>query len=211
MPLSFSELTIKELTNLDNTTCMTLAKLLGAFFYYPPNSQNIKPLITALLQIDQLTEWKNALLISEQCQILVEEINNPDIDYQYSVLFEGQGPMTTPPWGSVYLDQEHLLMGESQECYRLFLQQQGLKLNTGMNEPEDQFGLMLMAFAILLEKNKPEVAKQLITDHLMTWSSLYLDRLKQNDVSRFYRTLAVIADEYLQMCYELFGNVCTNG
>ncbi|WP_176701762.1 TorD/DmsD family molecular chaperone [Gilliamella sp. wkB112] len=184
---------------MDITTCATLAKLLGAFFYYPPNGQEVKPLITALLHIDQLTEWSNGLLISEQCQILADEVTNPELDYQYSVLFEGQGSMPTPPWGSVYLDEEHLLMGESQERYRQFLQQQGLKLTSGINEPEDQFGLMLMAFAILLENNKPEAAQQLITDHLLIWSALYLDRLKVNDVSRFYRSLAIIAEQYLML------------
>lgn len=184
---------------MDNTTCTALAKLLGAFFYYPPNSQELKPLITALLHIDQLAEWQNSSFISEQCQILAEEITNPELDYQYSVLFEGQGAMLMPPWGSVYLDEEHLLMGKSQERYRQFLHQHGLILNTGMNEPEDQFGLMLMAFAILLENDKLEAAQHLISDHLLTWSELYLARLKHNDVSRFYRTLAIIAEHYLML------------
>lgn len=152
-----------------------------------------------LLQIDELVNWPDMPLISEQCRILVNQIQNPDLDYQFSLLFEGQGAMPVPPWGSVYLDQEKLLMGESQKRYRQFLHHNGLTLNSGINEPEDQFGLMLMAFAILVEKKQLIAAKQLITEHLLIWCPTYLDRLKQNEISLFYQALAVITEQYLQM------------
>ena len=184
---------------MDNLTLVTLAKLLGAFFYYSPNSKIVKPLIDGLLHIDELASWTDDKLIYEQCQILADQIQNPDLDFQFSLLFEGQGNMPVPPWGSVYLDQEKLLMGESQERYRQFLQQNGLTLNSGMNEPEDQFGLMLMAFALLAEKKQLAAAKQLIIDHLSIWSSIYLNRLKHNEISFFYQALAVIAEQYLQI------------
>lgn len=187
------------LNNLDNLTSITLAKLLGAFFYYPPTSKQVAGLIDGLLQLDQLANWPNQQLVTEQCQILSTQIQHPEIEYQFSLLFEGQGIMSAPPWGSVYLDQEKLLMGESQERYREFLQQQGLTLDTGMNEPEDQFGLMLMAYAILLEKQQLAAAQQLMTEYFLSWAPMYLDCLKQNQVSLFYRALAIIAEQYLQM------------
>ncbi|MCO6553253.1 MAG: molecular chaperone [Gilliamella sp.] len=188
-----------QVTHLDKLTSTILAKVLGAFFYYPPDHQTVKPLIDTLCQIEHIANWQNAVLIGEQCQIIANQINNPELNYQFSLLFEGQGSMSAPPWGSVYLDQEQLLMGESQERYRQFLQQHGLILNTGINEPEDQFGLMLMAYAILQEKDKPKIAKQLIDEHLLIWSSAYLEKLKQNEISPFYRALAVIAQQYLRI------------
>lgn len=189
----------KGLNSLDNLTSITLAKILGAFFYYPPKSEQINSLLEGLLQVDQLTNWPNQSLITEQCQILKKQIDHPEIEYQFSLLFEGQGSMIAPPWGSVYLDQDKLLMGESQERYRAFLQQQGLRLNTGMNEPEDQFGLMLMAYALLLEKHQFQAAKQLLTEHLLTWAPAYLESLKQNQISPFYQALAIVAENYLPM------------
>ena len=189
----------KGLNSLDNLTSIILAKILGAFFYYPPKSEQINSLLEGLLQLDQLTNWPNQSLITEQCQILKKQIEHPEIEYQFSLLFEGQGSMIAPPWGSVYLDQDKLLMGESQERYRAFLQQQGLRLNTGMNEPEDQFGLMLMAYAILLEKHQSQAAKQLLHEHLLTWAPAYLESLKRNQISPFYQALAIIAEHYLPM------------
>ena len=178
------------LNNLDNLTSITLAKLLGAFFYYPPTSKQVTGLIDGLLLLDQLANWPNQQLVTEQCQILSTQIQHPEIEYQFSLLFEGQGIMSAPPWGSVYLDQER---------YREFLQQQGLTLDTGMNEPEDQFGLMLMAYAILLEKQQLAAAQQLMTEYFLSWAPMYLDCLKQNQISLFYRALAIIAEQYLQM------------
>lgn len=186
---------------MDNTTTATLAKLLGVFFYYPPNNNVTTSLTEALLHLDLLTKWGDAKLIGEQCQILTNEIDNPELNYQFSVLFEGQGVMEAPPWGSVYLDKEHLLMGESQEYYRQFLQQHGIQLNTGLNEPEDQFGLMLMAYALLLEKNKINEANKLMSEHLMTWAFDYLERLIHNSVSQFYQALATITKVYLNLLY----------
>ncbi|MDF7666879.1 molecular chaperone TorD family protein [Orbaceae bacterium ESL0727] len=180
---------------MDNIT--TLAKLLGAFFYYSPHSDATSPLIPALLEVDKLADWQNPTRITAQCQTLAEEIDNPELAYQFSLLFEGQGTMVAPPWGSVYLDREHLLMGESEEAYRHFLRQNNLQLDTGMNEPEDQFGLMLMAFALLRDQKKFAAADSLIHDHLLTWSSHYLTKLTENTVSPFYKALGIIADEFL--------------
>jgi putative dimethyl sulfoxide reductase chaperone len=184
---------------LNKIASITLAKLLGAFFYYPPNSNVTAPLIQALLHINHLVKWPDPAFIDKQCNILTNHMDDPELNYQFSLLFEGQGTMPAPPWGSFYLDKEHLLLSESQAYYRKFLQQHGLTLNTGINEPEDQFGLMLMAYAILLENNNAVVAKQLINEHLMIWSSSYLKKLKQNRVSPFYQALAEIVDQYLQM------------
>ncbi|WP_081301556.1 TorD/DmsD family molecular chaperone [Gilliamella sp. Fer1-1] len=184
---------------MDKLVSITLAKLLGMFLYYPPNSKVTASLTPALLHINHLAPWKDSILIYEQCHILVNQIDNPDLNYQFSLLFEGQGTMPVPPWGSFYLDKENLLLGKSLESYRQFLQQHGVKLNTGINEPEDQFGLMLMAYAMLLENNHHVTAKQLIDEHLLSWSSTYLKKLQKSQISPFYQALAVIAEQYLHM------------
>lgn len=188
-----------DLDTTDSRTWAMIARLLGAFFYYAPNNDITTPLTPALLQMDKLVDWQNPARIAQQCQILADEIDNPELTYHYSLLFEGQGAMQAPPWGSVYLDKEHLLMGESEERYRLFLQQNGLKLDTGMNEPEDQFGLMLMAYAFLLEQNKLTAAHTLVHEHLLIWAPAYLTKLTKNTVSPFYRALGVIAEEFLAL------------
>lgn len=178
------------------------ARLLGAFFYYSPNTDVIIELSPALNEIEQLFTWRDPELIIDQRDIILNNMTDSELPYQYSVLFEGQGCMPAPPWGSVYLDKENLLMGESAERYRLFLQQHNIVMQTGMNEPEDQFGLMLMALALLVESEQFVTAKTLLSDHIMPWAPRYLSLLAQNEISPFYRALATIAEHYLSQITE---------
>ncbi|WP_392559903.1 TorD/DmsD family molecular chaperone [Orbus mooreae] len=172
-------------------------RLFGAFFYYPPTSEALKPLYTSLNEIESLFLWENKSLIQSQCKLIQKYLNDPELPYQYSILFEGQGFMPAPPWGSVYLDKENLLMGESTHRYREFLQQQNIVMQTGINEPEDQFGLMLMTLALIIESAEFDAAKQLISQHIMPWAPRYLSLLKEYDGSPFYQALAIIVEQYL--------------
>jgi TorA maturation chaperone TorD len=51
-----------------------------------------------------------------------------ELTWQFSVLFEGQGEMPVPPWGSVWLERDNLLMGDTTAEYQAFLQSQGMTL-----------------------------------------------------------------------------------
>ncbi|WP_392562381.1 molecular chaperone TorD family protein [Orbus sturtevantii] len=182
---------------LDISSINLVARLLGAFFYYSPDSETLIALRSALNDIESLFSWHDPQFIVNQRNIMLDSLTDGELPYQYSVLFEGQGTMPAPPWGSVYLDKENLLMGESTERYRVFLADHNIVIQTGLNEPEDQFGLMLMALALLIESEQFDAAKILLSEHLLTWAPRYLALLSQNDISPFYRALAASAESYL--------------
>lgn len=173
------------------------ARLFGALFYYTPDSDVLSALYPSLNDIESLFCWHNPQLIAKQRTILVEHIADEQLPYQYSILFEGQGFMPAPPWGSVYLDKENLLMGESTRRYREFLQHYNIVIQTGINEPEDQFGLMMMALALLIESEQFAAVSTLISEHLMPWAPSYLSLLKVYSDSPFYQALGIIAEQYL--------------
>ncbi len=56
--------------------------------------------------------------------------------------------MPAPPWGSVYQIKTASKFGASTVEYRQFLELNQIELDTGLREPEDQFGLMLFAMRI---------------------------------------------------------------
>ncbi|MBJ7221309.1 MULTISPECIES: Tat proofreading chaperone DmsD [unclassified Brenneria] len=174
-----------------------LPRLLGALFYYPPDSPEISRLIDSLDQIPDLYPWHNRASALETCQ----QCRPPAADefiWQFSALFEGQGEMQAPPWGSVYLDRDNLLMGDSTARYREFLRQHQLAFARPHHEPEDQFGLMLLALACLLEQENEKAALALLEEHLLPWSDRYLALLARNTQSVFYARLARIAALFLQ-------------
>lgn len=172
-------------------------RVLGALFYYSPETENAKWALEALPSLPQEFSWQSV----EEIESLVKAL--PEVDSSvltdFSVLFEGQGKMPAPPWGSVYLNADNTVMGESTVLYRQFLSSLALALDSKLNEPEDQFGLMLLALAALLEQEKDNAAILLLETHLLPWAFSYLDKVNLATLeSSFYPRLAKIAEHFLK-------------
>lgn len=97
--------------------------------------------------------------------------------------------MEAPPWGSVYLDKEEVVFGESTLAFRAFLRECNLDFNTAQNEPEDQVGLILMVLGILLEQGRIDRATTLLDKHLNTWFEQFIGRFNQHAKSSSYQSL----------------------
>lgn len=182
----------------------TLPRILGACFYYPPQSDTVQRLWPLLPQIAELFPWSNPAKIARYCQQM-PSIQPEQLEYDFSILFEGQGEMPAPPWGSVYLDKENILMGDSTLQYREFLSTFGLVNQSTIREPEDQFDLMLLAWVHLIEQQpvtKPpsgEAALVLLTEHLLPWAYRYLELVSSSQTEhQVYPLLAKITECYLQ-------------
>lgn len=182
----------------------TLPRVLGACFYYPPQSDTVQRLWPLLPQIAELFPWSNPAKIARYCQQM-PSIQPEQLEYDFSILFEGQGEMPAPPWGSVYLDKENILMGDSTLQYREFLSTFGLVNQSTIREPEDQFGLMLLAWVHLIEQQpvtkRPsgEAALALLTEHLLPWAYRYLELVSSSQTEhQVYPLLAKITECYLK-------------
>ncbi|KPD02503.1 TorD/DmsD family molecular chaperone [Moellerella wisconsensis] len=175
----------------------TLLRILGACFYYPPQSSTFENIIPVLPELAELNNWPDSQHINSLLQSM-GQYTPEQLSYDFSVLFEGQGEMPAPPWGSVYLDHENIVMGESTLLYREFLASHGLVSNSYLNEPEDQFGLMLLAITALYEQNKPDAVLTLLEQHLLPWAYRYLTLVEMSHVENtFYPQLATITKIYL--------------
>ncbi|MCS3431733.1 molecular chaperone [Klebsiella sp. BIGb0407] len=181
-----------------------LPRILGALFYYSPGRPEVSALFDCLTELPDLYSWQDKHKIAR----LSEHWPHPDdaaLAWQFSVLFEGQGMMPVPPWGSVYLERDNLLMGESTASYRTFLQTQGLTFTGEQNEPEDQFGLMLLAYSALIEQENEVAARTLLESWLLPWATHYLGLLQRNEISPFYAQLAEVAALFLTDLQQQLG------
>lgn len=156
-------------------------KLIGILFHQKQSKSELVAIVTALVEDKVLSNATLEALIG---------LDEAKLDADFTELFEGIGEMTAPPWGSVYLDREKVLFGESTVAYRQFLLNNNIELNTGVREPEDQFGLMLLAYAYLLENNNIPASVTLLESHLLPWSSIYLHLLNKTSKNCFYSNLA---------------------
>ena len=171
----------------------TFAKVLGSLFYFPVTHENNRQLCAALRDHDaeQASPFHDVLIAmdKETPEALAED---------FQQLFEGCEVMPAPPWGSVYLDKEQVIFGESTVAFRHFLTAQDMALDTGMREPEDQLGLMLMVLGMLLEAERNDRAKILLAEHLMPWFDHFHQRFHAATTVNAYRMLSETTAALLQ-------------
>lgn len=181
-----------------------LPRILGTLFYYSPTSEQASGVIASLNELPTLLDWQDPGLIEKAAQKMCS-IDPEQLTYQFSLLFEGQGRMPAPPWGSVYQDRENLLLGETSLDYRRFLTENQLALDSGLNEPDDQFGLMLLAMAYFMEAENDDAVETLLAIHLLPWAERYLELVAEADETGFYRALAEVTRAFLSEVSAAYG------
>lgn len=174
-------------------------RILGALFYYPPDNAALAPVLAFLQQgqwpqawpfgaADELgrigADMASALADLEAMGALVEE---------HQRLFIGPNHLDAPPWGSVYLEEEGTLFGDSTLALRHFLETEGVILQTEQHEPEDHIGLLFWAAAWLAEAQRPVALRHLIDEHMLSWSNAYLNQLGGTARHPFYLALERLA------------------
>ncbi|MDH5894984.1 TorD/DmsD family molecular chaperone [Vibrio splendidus] len=164
-------------------------KLLGSLFYQATSKEQLITIVEALVESE---------VLSEECLIALRSEDEDTLSAEFSRLFEGVGDMPAPPWGSVYLDKDRVVFGASTVEYRQFLELNQIELDTGLREPEDQFGLMLFAHAYLLENNNIDSSRELLEIHLLTWSRVYLEKLNTASELSFYKKLSTDVIDWLK-------------
>ena len=174
-------------------------RVLGALLYLPPNDPVMAPILASLREERWLLEWPfgEQETLARLGRDFAAALSDDDADAQmcaeYQRLFIGPNALEAPPWGSVYLEEEGTLFGDTTLALRSFLEEQGVSLNTGMHEPDDHIGLLLWATAWLAEHDCPSAVVTLFDRHLLSWSGRYLGQLEAAARHAFYRCVAQLA------------------
>ncbi|STO93990.1 twin-argninine leader-binding protein for DmsA and TorA [Haemophilus pittmaniae] len=182
-------------------------RLLGALLYYPPQDERLAPMRDFFQHTDWPAAWpfqQDQALLTEAAALLAKDPQDA-LDEQYQRLFIGPNALPAPPWGSVYLDKESVIFGDSLLELRAFMRQHGIHFETALDEPEDHIGLMLMLSAYLAENN-PSLLPEFFSQHLLTWAPHQLSLLAAQQDCPFYAALALLAKQALnewQQAYRL--------
>ncbi len=108
-------------------------------------------------------------------------------------MFIGPWALAAPPWGSVWLDRESVVFGDSTLALRQWMRENGIVFDTGQNEPEDHFGTLLMLAAWLTEEGRSAECDQLLAWHLLPWAGRYLTVFCEHAAHPFYVALGQLA------------------
>ncbi|WP_114908279.1 Tat proofreading chaperone DmsD [Haemophilus haemolyticus] len=174
-------------------------RLLGASFYYEPSDSRIAGVLDFFRQPTWTEEWEIPLeeKACEKITALINQGLTQDLTEQYQNLFIGPNELVAPPWGSVYLDPECVIFGNSLLALRDFLKHHQIAFQAQQDEPEDHIGLMLMLAAYLAE-NRPHLLIEFLREHFLTWAYHFLEQLSKIENSDFYQALALLTIKTLQ-------------
>lgn len=105
-------------------------------------------------------------------------------------------------WGSVWLDKESVLFGDSTLALRQWMRENGIALEADGNEPEDHFGTVLLLAAWLCETEQDALFAQLLAWHLLPWSGRFLSVFVDHAAHPFYQALGQLAQATLAQWQE---------
>ncbi|OOS01295.1 DMSO reductase maturation protein DsmD [Canicola haemoglobinophilus] len=168
----------------------TSGRLLGALFYFEPFSPELSNIFPFFQQSEWEQEWQ-VVLPKNLLQNIKEGMRSSNLDVEYQTLFIGPNSLIAPPWGSVYLDPEAVIFGDSLLKLREFLDKNRIEFISKQDEPEDHIGIMLMLSAYLAENN-PTLLPEFLQQHFLIWSSRYLDLLIAGSESDFYKGIGLL-------------------
>ncbi|BCB96201.1 dehydrogenase [Dissulfurispira thermophila] len=179
-------------------------RLLSACFYQPDKSlfmqENLlRNLVEALKRV-----CPPASVFAEKMEGSIVRYTDEDLLIDYAKLFVGPNELIAPPYGSVYLDRERRVMGDStlktMELYR----EAGLVISDDFKELPDHVAIELefMYYLVFkeveaLEKSDMDTAhkfikmqQEFLNSFLGLWINPFCEKIKEGTDNKFYHSLA---------------------
>ncbi|WP_426444878.1 Tat proofreading chaperone DmsD [Siccibacter colletis] len=153
-------------------------RILGALFSQPPDSPTLAPVLALLEDEAFAAAWP---VTHSQLDDIVQRLRlglrsgDEPLPAAWQRLFIGPWALPAPPWGSVWLDRENVLFGDSMLALRQWMTASGIDYNHSEREPCDHIGTLLMLAAWLAEAGREYDVDCLLAWHLLPWSGRFLE------------------------------------
>ena len=184
-------------------------KLLADCFKYPEDSleDTLKLLKSATISYDDVIGNSSEKLVNS----FEENTFLKELQIEYSRLFVGPFQLDAPPYSSVYLDKQGLVMGESTQQAIEFYVKAGLDPVHEIHEPPDHIRIELefmyyLLFQKVMDGNNRflDISYKFMETHLIHWVFTFTKRIRDCTKSKFYLKLAEMLDSFLSKEKELF-------
>ena len=162
-------------------------------------------------------------IMGDLCEGAIQHISNMreeserkdhlvDLKADYARLFSGPYTLLVPPYGSVYLDGERKVMGNSTVEVRGIYRRAGVDISEDFHDAPDHIAaeLEFMYFLIFKEVEalgQSNVARALefieqqrafLTDHLCAWVPEFTIKVEKLAATEFYKNLARATRDFLE-------------
>lgn len=177
------------------------ADILGSCFVFHPVKEDAARAFGMLRDIDIALDWPFGEE-SERVEAARRLERGADefpvaASEEFTRLIRGAGFSPAPPWGSVYMDREKVMYGRTWLMLRDWMRAHAVSGLYAENDPEDQFGRLLI-LAAEVARARPDLLCELLGDHLLCWSDRFLDAFAAAAATETYRGLALLCKTTLE-------------
>jgi len=185
-------------------------RLLSECYNLPSEALN-ETLTNVVVQVGPICS--TVALYAERMKKAVENLDDLQfLTVDYAKLFVGPYELLAPPYGSVYIEGERKIMGESTVAVRNVYRRAGVDVSNDFHETPDHIAaeLEFMYFLIFKEVEslgESEVGravdllnqqKAFLRDHLCAWVPEFTKKVEEVATTEFYKNLARATRTFLE-------------
>lgn len=187
-------------------------RLLAACFYQPDKSLFIQENLLGNLKEGLKRICPPASSFVEKMEEALSKYTDEELLVNYAKLFVGPYELIAPPYGSVYIDKERKVMGDSTIKTMDFYREAGLEISKDFKELPDHIAVELefMYYLIFKEvealgssdidaaRRYAEMQNRFINSFLGLWINDFCEKIKNGTDNEFYKALADCASTFVK-------------
>lgn len=187
-------------------TAADVFRLLAACFYQPEREMFIEERLGEHLVEAVQGAFPEAEDLALQLADALRTSSQEELLLDYARLFLGPFEIISHPYGSVYLDGEKVVMGNSTMQLRDLYRQAGFEVAEDIREVPDHIAIELEFLYLLIfligqansdeESNRLQALKcKFLSAHLGKWVGPFAEAVRKGAESNFYRLLADLTEQ----------------
>jgi len=191
--------------------------------YYRPEQSLLDSLPTLEACMEQVCSEAGKYINQMQADI-AGKVGPDNLEVDYARLFVGPFNLLAPPYGSVYLEDGRLVMGNSTADVQKRYKEAGLDVATGFKDAPDHITAELEFMHFLIFKameatNQGDVngivtcllnQQSFLEEHLGAWVPEFAGNVVDNAKTAFYRNLARATEAFIKDDYHIISSVLTS-
>lgn len=192
-------------------------KLISACFYEPDRDLFIEEQVCTNLQ-NLLTKWASgAAKEAGEMGLGLRTCTQEQLSVDHAALFVGPFELLAAPYGSIYIEKNRRVMGDSTINVLKFYQDAGLSVDA--KEPPDHIAIELefMHFLCIKEAEAKKSGDEESASRFknlqcqffrtnLTWVSQFCDSIKKGTGNPFYSSLADCLNGFMLTCEQVYEN-----
>lgn len=200
--------------NVDVTTATTaqmkadVFRLLAVFFYEPEKDLYIEEQVIENLAGAVTEHFPEVAPVAQALMTALHTSDQKDLLLDYARLFLGPFEPLAYPYGSIYLDGQKQVMGDSTLAAKEYYARHGVELDESLTVLPDHIAIELEFLYLLCFReeqaleaedhpahaNTVDARRNFSDQHLGRWISAFASRVKQHADTDFYRLLAALCE-----------------